>query len=199
MSASGDDRAFTIEEEADRLHSLVSDLLDLSRLSSGPPQLAIEPNEAEDLLGAVLQRVTGPSNGREIRVKIDQTHPLLFASFDFAQTVRILGNLLENALKYSPASEPVDVAVQREGPWLSFSIADRGAGISATERERIFEPFYRPPGVPPDVHGAGLGLSIARALAVAQKGSLEYEPRAGGGSTFTLRLPAIDLPATSGD
>lgn len=193
LSAEGDDRALTIEEEADRLHALVADLLDLSRLSSGAAQLAVEPNEAEDLLGAALQRVSGQSNGREIRVQLDEKHPLLFGRFDFAQTLRILVNLLDNALKYSPLDQPVDIAVCRDGSLLCFAIADRGHGVAQSERDHIFEPFYRPPGVPADVHGAGLGLSIARALAQAQGGSLTCEPRDGGGSIFTLRLPAIDV------
>jgi len=83
--------------------------------------------------------------------------------------------------------------VKREGPWLTFAVADRGPGVAAAESDRIFEPFYRPPGVPPDVKGAGLGLSIARALADAQGGSLRYEQREGGGSVFVLRVPAIDV------
>jgi two-component system sensor histidine kinase KdpD len=67
---------------------------------------------------------------------------------------------------------------------------DRGSGIPELERARIFESFYRPPGVPPDVRGHGLGLSIARGLAEAQGGTVRVEPRPGGGSVFTLELPA---------
>ena len=197
LSAGGDDRALTIEEEADRLHSLVADLLDLSRLNSGAEQLTIEPNEAEDLLGVALQRISTQSNGREIRVKLDDRHPLLFGRFDFAQSLRIVVNLLENALKYSPPNQPLDVSVRRDGPWLSFIVADRGRGVPHSERDRIFEPFYRPPGVQADTHGAGLGLSISRALAQAQGGSLIVETRQGGGSVFTLHLPAIDVAETS--
>lgn len=199
IAGEGDDRALTIEEESDRLHALVADVLDLSRLSSGSAQLAIEPNEAEDLLGAALQRVSGASNGRDIRVTLDDRHPLLFGRFDFAQTLRVLVNLLDNALKYSPGNTPVDLAAQRDGPWLTFVVADRGEGVAQSERDRIFEPFYRPPGVPPDVHGAGLGLSIARVLAEAQGGTLTYAPRDGGGSVFTLRVPAIDVADVASD
>ena len=199
LSAGGDDRALTIEEEADRLHSLVSDLLDLSRLNSGAEQLTIEPNEAEDLLGVALQRISTLSNGREIRVTLDDRHPLLFGRFDFAQSLRIVVNLLDNALKYSPPNQPLDVSVRRDGPWLSFVVADRGRGVPQSERDRIFEPFYRPPGVQADTHGAGLGLSISRALAQAQHGSLTVERRDGGGSVFTLRLPAIDVTEASAD
>jgi two-component system sensor histidine kinase KdpD len=193
IAAEGDDRALTIEEESDRLHALVADVLDLSRLTSGAAQLAIEPNEAEDLLGAALQRVSGASNGRQIRVELDERHPLLFGRFDFAQTLRVLVNLLDNALKYSPSAEAVVLAAKRDGPWLVFSVHDRGKGVPPGERDRIFEPFYRPPGVPPDVHGAGLGLSIARVLAEAQGGSLSYAEREDGGSVFTLRVPGMDV------
>jgi two-component system sensor histidine kinase KdpD len=192
LAAEGDERATTIEEEADRLNAFVADLLDLSRLNSGAV-LAPEPNEAEDLLGAALQRVAGAASGREIHVSLDEGEPLLFGRFDFAQTLRALVNLVENALKYSPPGQPIEAAVRREGSWLAFSILDRGAGIAPGERERIFEPFYRPPGSAPDVGGAGLGLSIARGIMQAQGGSLAYDPRDGGGSIFTLRVPAVDI------
>jgi K+-sensing histidine kinase KdpD len=198
LAVDGDERAMTIEEEADRLNALVADLLDLSRLSSGAIALAPEPNEAEDLLGAALQRTAGMSGGREIRTSLDAGEPLLFGRFDFTQTLRALVNLLENALKYSPREQPIDLAVQREGPWLTFSVADRGPGIPRAESERIFEPFYRPPGVAPDVGGAGLGLSIARALAEAQGGALSHEPREGGGTVFRLRVPALDIEQLGG-
>jgi K+-sensing histidine kinase KdpD len=193
IAAEGDERAEVIEQEANRLTRLVTDLLDFSRLNSGAIALAIEPNEVEDLLGVALDRVAGAANGRTIAVALDPGEPLLFGRFDFTQTLRALVNLLENALKYSPSGTPVDVTVRREREWLAFSIGDRGPGIDPAERERVFDPFHRAPGVAPDTDGAGLGLSIARALAEAQGGSLSYSPRDGGGSVFTLRLPAIDV------
>ena len=193
LAAEGDERAATIEEEADRLNMFVTDLLDLSRLNSGTIRLALEANEAEDLLGAALQRVGGATGTRAIRVTLDEYEPLLFGRFDFAQTLRALVNLIENALKYSPSEHPVDVSVRRTGEWLRFSVADRGTGVAPDERERIFEPFYRPPGSAPDVGSAGLGLSIVRAVMEAQGGHVNHEARAGGGSIFTLRVPAIDV------
>lgn len=193
LAAAGDERALAIEEEADRLGAFVADLLDLSRLGSGTPTLALEPNEAEDLLGAVLRRVSGAAEGREIRVSLDSSEPLLFGRFDFAETLRAVVNLVENALKYAPSAQPIDLVARRSGEWLEFSVADRGVGVPEAERNRIFDPFYRPPGRAPDVGGVGLGLSIARAVADAQGGSLQYEPRIGGGSVFTLRVPAIDV------
>jgi len=169
-------------------------VLDLSRLNTGSLSLSVEVNDAEDVIGAALQRISASWPEREVRVKLDEHSELLLGRFDFSSTLRILVNLLDNAIKYSASYDPVDFEVMREGPSLSFRVLDLGDGIPAAERERIFEPFYRPTGMAPDVHGAGLGLSIARALAEAQSGSLSYAPRKGGGSVFTLVVPAADLP-----
>jgi two-component system sensor histidine kinase KdpD len=193
LAATGDERAMMIEEEADRLSSFVADLLDLSRINNGVLPLEPEPNEAEDLIGAALQRVSGASAGRDLRVSLGPGEPLLFGRFDFSQTLRALVNLIENAIKYSDATQPVDIGVKREGDWLIFSVADAGQGIPVIDRARIFEPFYRPKGVSPDVGGAGLGLSIAQAVMEAQGGSIRYENREGGGSVFYLRVPAVNV------
>lgn len=198
MTADGDERAVVIVEEADRLNRFVADLLDLSQLKAGAIPLAIAINAAEDLMGATLQRVSGLARGRELRASLDPADPILLGRFDFAQALRILGNLLENALKYSPADSPVEFTVRREGEWLRFDVADHGPGIPPDARERIFEPFVRlaRSGGAADAlggpRGAGLGLAIARGLATAQGGALTYAPRESGGSVFTLRLPAAD-------
>jgi two-component system sensor histidine kinase KdpD len=197
IAKDGDDRALTIQEEANRLNRLVADLLDMSRLAGGALSVATEIEAADDLVGAALQRVSGALNGHELKVTIDPENPLLLGRFDFVHSLRILVNLVENALKYSPASSTVELSVQRAGDSLEFIVADRGPGVSPEERERIFEPFYRPPTSPPDTGGSGLGLSIAHRLATAQGGSVRYEPREDGGSLFILRLPAADLSDVS--
>ena len=193
----GDDRALTIQEEADRLNRLVADLLDLSRLAGGALTVATEIEAADDLIGAALQRVSGALNGHEVSVTLDPAEPVLLGRFDFVHSLRILVNLLENALKYSPAGSPVELSVRREGEWLECVVADRGPGVPTEEQERIFQPFYRPATSPPDTGGLGLGLSIAHGLATAQHGSVRYEPRKDGGSRFILRLPAADLTELS--
>jgi two-component system, OmpR family, sensor histidine kinase KdpD len=192
----GDERAATIEEEADRLNRFVADLLDLSRLAAGALVVTPEINAAEDLIGAALQRVSGALDGRTLDARVDPAAPLLLGRFDFVHSLRILANLIENALKYAPAGSVVEVSARRAGgarELLEFVVADRGPGVPPAERERIFEPFYRPAGHVPDARGAGLGLSIARRLAEAQGGSVRYEPREGGGSLFVLALPAADV------
>jgi two-component system, OmpR family, sensor histidine kinase KdpD len=192
IAEGGDERAITIEEEADRLNRFVVDLLDLSRLSGGALRVAPEINAAEDLLGVALQRVAGSSNGRALNVTLDPADSLLLGRFDFVHSLRVLVNLIENAIKYSPAGSAIDVSVHRAGEHLEFIVADRGPGVADAERQRVFEPFYRPNRDVPDAGGAGLGLSIARQLAEAQGGSVVFEPRDGGGSRFVFRLPAAD-------
>jgi two-component system, OmpR family, sensor histidine kinase KdpD len=200
LRASGDDRAVTIEEEADRLNRLVVDLLDLSRLQAGSVPLHLELNAADDLLGALVQRVSGALDKRELKVVLEEEEgTLLLGRFDLAQSLRVLVNLVENAHKYAAPGTPIEIRAWREDGQVALAVSDRGPGVPVHERERIFEPFYRPPGRTPDVGGAGLGLAIARRLAEAQGGTLTYETRAGGGSVFTLRLPASDLADTGAD
>jgi two-component system, OmpR family, sensor histidine kinase KdpD len=183
------DRAKVIEEESDRLDALVGDLLDLSRIRSGAVGPSIEVNTIDDLIGAALQRADALLRGRPVDVDLPADQ-LLTGRFDLTNTLRALVNLIENACKYSPAGSPIVLQARRENGWVRISVLDRGPGVPVAERERIFEPFYRPPGTPPDVGGTGLGLSIARGLTVAQGGSVEYAPRPDGGSCFSLQLPA---------
>ncbi|HEX6746197.1 MAG TPA: ATP-binding protein [Longimicrobium sp.] len=200
LGEGGDDRAVTIEEEADRLNRFVADLLDLSRLNAGELPLSPEIVAAEDLVGAALQRVSGSLDDREIRVGLHPDEPLLLGRLDFVQSLRVLVNLLENAHKYAPPGTPIDLSVAGDGDRLVFRIADRGPGVPPDERERIFQPFYRGPHREGDAGGAGLGLSISRRLAGAQGGALGFEPRPGGGSVFVFSLPLAPLPnEASGD
>jgi two-component system, OmpR family, sensor histidine kinase KdpD len=192
LASGGDDRAVVIEEEADRLNEFVAALLDLSRIAANSVSPRPEPNEAEDLVGAALQRVAGPLGTRPLSVSLDTAHPILIGRFDFTATLRSLVNLLDNAIKYSPPTAPIELSVRRDGDMIAFAVADAGPGVPESEAARVFEPFYRPPGTPPDVKGAGLGLSIARGLIEAQGGTLRYAPRPGGGSVFTLRVPLLD-------
>jgi two-component system sensor histidine kinase KdpD len=192
LRAGGDDRAGTIEEEADRLNHLVADLLDLSRLQAGGVPVHLELTAVDDLVGALVQRVSGALHGRELKVIIEGD-TLLVGRFDLVHSLRVLVNLVENAHKYSPPHTPIELRVSREDGSLAFAVSDRGPGVATGQTERIFEPFYRAPGSPPDVGGAGLGLTIARRLAEAQRGTLTHQRRPTGGSTFTLRLPAADL------
>jgi len=186
----GDDNACAIVEQSERLNHMVTDLLDYSRLRASAFPVHAEINAAEDLIGAAIRQCRSLADHRVIDTEIDYDEPALIGHFDFVQSLRILGNLVENALWYSPADTPVTIRAVREGEKLVFSVADRGPGVPEADRERIFEPFTRSDGARVRQGGSGLGLSIARRLSEAQGGSLTYAPRPGGGSVFTLRLPA---------
>jgi two-component system sensor histidine kinase KdpD len=189
----GNESAAAIEEQSDRLSRLVSDLLDLSRLKSGGFAATPELNTAEDLIGAAVRQTRGLFEHRSLRTVIDLSSPALVGHFDFSQSLRVLCNLLENAARYSPETQPIELAARRDNGALVFTVSDRGPGVREEDVSLIFEPFYRAPNAAPDAGRAGLGLSIARTLAELQGGSLTYSSRAGGGSVFALHLPATEL------
>jgi two-component system sensor histidine kinase KdpD len=187
-------RAQTIEEEADRLNAMVSDLLELSQLNAGVLRLTVAVNAVDDVVGAALERVESAHGRGRIDVNIANDGEILAGRFDFTHTMRALTNLLENALKYSPPEAMVQLEVHRVDERLRFTVEDDGPGIPSGDEERIFAPFYRGSAVADGVRGTGLGLSIARQLIEAQRGTLEYAPRAEGGSRFTIELPATSVP-----
>jgi K+-sensing histidine kinase KdpD len=188
----GDERTLIIEEQADRLNRLVTDLLDAARLDGGALPLDLQINAADDLLGAVVQHVSGRPDRNRVIVALEDPSSLSLGRFDFVHSLRILANLVDNALKYAPVDTPVEVTAGMDAGDIVFRVADRGPGIPETERDRMFTPFYRPAGRAADAGSAGLGLSIAHRLADAQHGTLGYRARTGGGAVFELRLPAGD-------
>ena len=189
----GDRSAMAIVEQADRLARLVNDLLMVSRYRAGDIPLELELNTVDDLIGALVRQTEGVRNGRQLVSHLDYDAPALVGNFDFVHTLRILGNLVDNALRHTAEGGTVELRAEREDGMLVMTVADRGPGVALQERDRIFEPFYRPADATRDGGHAGLGLSIARSLAERQGGSLRYEAREGGGSLFILRLPAADV------
>ena len=175
--------ATTILGEAGRLDRLVANLLDLSRLQAGAAQP--EPGEwaVDDLVVQALDAVG--EAGQRVEVALPEESPTVRADAD--QMERVLVNLIENALKYSPAEEPVHVQVGTTASEVLVRVVDHGLGIARADVERIFEPFQR--ASDGAVRGAGLGLAIARGFAHANGGRVWAESREGQGSTFVLALP----------
>jgi two-component system sensor histidine kinase KdpD len=180
----------TILEEAGRLDKLVSNLLDLSRLQAGAVDPEPEVSSVEDVVLQALDGVEAAGDRIEVGLPDEEAASV---RVDANQVERALANLVENALRYSPASERVRVQVLTSGSEALVRVIDRGPGIAPGERERIFEPFQRGSRTG-DVRGAGLGLAIARGFAEANGGRVWVESRAGQGATFVLALP-IDLAA----
>jgi two-component system sensor histidine kinase KdpD len=182
--------------QADRLGKMVADVLDLSRLTAGAFTMNVEVNTAEDLLGATIRQFSGVPDAKRIETVIDYSQPALLGTFDFVQSLRVMTNLVDNALRCSREA-PVTITVTQSNGSLSMHVADRGPGVPVAERERIFDSFYRPNGAPADSRASGLGLSIARRLAEAQGGRVSYADRPGGGSVFTFEIPGAKLDALS--
>jgi signal transduction histidine kinase len=166
-----------IDANIGELDALVEEVLLASRLDAA---VSIERHDAVELLAVAAEeaaRVQAGVHGNDVKVRGDER--LLR---------RALRNLLENARRYGGAE--VEVEVARRGNRVEASVSDRGPGVPEAYRERIFEPFFRLPGHAEREGGVGLGLALVRQIAERHGGSVRCEPRAGGGSCFTLALPA---------
>ena len=194
IRTTGDERALIIETEANRLNQMVGDLLELSRLNAGAVQLEPGLNAIEDLLGALLNQLSGLERSADLRVQ-GPSQKLVLGRFDFVHTLRALVNLVDNAMKYSPADSPIDITIEENGGFVEIAVHDRGSGVAPDHLPYIFEPFVRLPGAGNAGSGAGLGLAIAQKIAAAQGGEVRYAPRTGGGSTFTLVVPHAEMVA----
>jgi two-component system sensor histidine kinase KdpD len=175
----------TADESLDRLTRLVGNLLDMSRLQAGA--LSLFPRAAGlDEIAAMALDALGPA-GRDIAVEIPGTLPAVLA--DPAILERVIVNLAENALRYSPAGQAPLIAASGLGDRVELRVVDRGPGIPETDRERMFVPFQRL-GDTDNTTGVGLGLALSRGLTEAMGGTLTAEDTPGGGLTMTVSLPA---------
>ena len=172
----------TILGEAERLDRVIANLLDLSRLEAGAAQPEPEVWPVDDLVAQALAQLGDEE--RRVEVELPQEPPTV--RVDAQQLERVLVNLLENALKYSPRDQPVRVQVVETANRVLVRVIDHGPGIPSQDRDRVFEPFQRGSG---GGAGAGLGLAIARGFAEANDARLWAESRPGQGATFVLALP----------
>ena len=172
----------TIDTETRRLDHLVANLLDLSRLELGAAEPKPELWTVETLVGQALSEL----GARAERVDVELASDLGPVEVDGVQIERVLVNLIDNALKFSPDA-PVDVVGEQQNGAVAVRIVDHGPGLSDGELERVFEPFEQ--GRVPS-RGSGLGLAIAKGFAQANGARLEAESPKSGGATFVLLLPS---------
>jgi two-component system sensor histidine kinase KdpD len=180
----------SIREQARRLDRLVGNLLDLSRLEAGAASPLLELWSVDELVGRSLDAVGAEAD--RVVVSLPAECPAVRA--DAAQLERVLVNLMENALRYSSPAEPVELKVSVRDGEVVVSIVDHGPGLTAAERESVFEPFTR--GQAGDAPGSGLGLAIARGFAVLNGARLWVDSAPGRGATFSLALPVAEIDAT---
>jgi PAS domain S-box-containing protein len=183
-----------IVEESTRLTAIVNDLLLASQLDAGRLDVRIESCDALALAESVAAaaRTHLPENVRvEIEPAAESVPPV---AADEAQLRQVLDNLLDNAIKYSPAGGDIRLGLETADSAVRFSVADPGLGIPASERDRVFEKFYRlDPDMTGGIGGTGLGLYIARELVRRVGGKIWVEGN-NGGSVFYVEIPAAGKP-----
>ena len=175
----------TADESLDRLTRLVGNLLDMSRLQAGALSLFPRASGLDEIVALALDDL-GPA-GRDITVEIPELLPAVRA--DPAILERVVVNLAENALRYSPAGKAPLLAASALGDRVELRVVDRGPGIADDNKERVFVPFQRL-GDTDNTTGVGLGLALSRGLTEAMGGTLTAEDTPGGGLTMTVSLPA---------
>jgi signal transduction histidine kinase len=180
-----------IETEAVRLGLLVENILDFSRIESGRKEYRFEESDLAGIVRAGVEAGAARARAAGFRIELEAMEAgLPTLRLDAAAIEQALGNILENAVKYSGESREIGVAVVRRGGEVAVSVRDRGIGIPRDEQERIFERFHRAGGsLVHDVRGVGLGLAIVRHIVEAHHGRVEVQSEPGQGSTFSIVLP----------
>ncbi len=193
------DHQFTAEQRSERYQRLREAVEQMTRLVESSLTAArlegqqVEASPTRHSLIAIVDhlcRLQAEAHGVE-RLITEHGSPAAFAWCDRALTEQVLTNLISNALKYSPADQPVQITTAQEGGQAVCRVANGGPGIPSAEQARLFERFFRGSNAA-GTDGIGLGLNIARHLARIQQGDLEVRSSPGEGSVFTLRLPAAD-------
>ncbi|MEV7216743.1 ATP-binding protein [Kitasatospora cineracea] len=196
------------DESLHRLTRLVDNLLDLSRLQAGALTLHLRPTHLDEVLPAALDSLAEPGasptepgtsptepgaspigSGGPVRTTATDTAPPVLADPPLLE--RVLANVIANALRHSPPGTPVLVTASTHAGQVEVRIVDRGPGIPAADRDRVFLPFQRL-GDTDNTTGTGLGLALSRGLTEAMGGTLDLEDTPGGGTTVLLTLPAAD-------
>lgn len=180
-----------IHEEAERLNRLVNNLLDMTRLESGALQVRKEWHPLEEIVGSALARLGKRLGDRPVTTRLAPEMPLV--PLDDVLMEQVLINVLDNAVKYTPAGTPIEISASLNNGYALLEVADRGSGLPPGEETRVFEKFYRGPLVGRGP-GVGLGLPICQGIVEAHGGRVTAENRPGGGLVFRVALPLADKP-----
>ena len=187
-----------IRAEAERLNRLVINLLDLTRLEAGVLRPQRGWYNIAEIVDGVLRWLAAGLADRPLEVHVPDDLPLL--PVDYVQIEQVLWNVLQNALKYSPAGSPLMISAWLDTDALILHIADQGRGIPPTERPLVFEKFYRfEDPDQPRVTGSGVGLTICKGLVEGHGGRITLLEREGGGTVVEIRLPLqLELDESKG-
>ena len=178
-----------IDDGAQRMTALVNELMDLTQLESGRSSVNLQMTNPADLIGAVMKShgPVGIHSNHEISTIVADDLPDVL--IDRPKMERAIGNLLVNAMKFTPPDGKIKLECKRDGKFVAYSIQDSGEGIDPEELPHIFERFYKSHRSSGDRTGFGLGLSITKNIVEIHNGTVEVQSVVGEGSTFTVRLP----------
>lgn len=178
-----------IDQETDRLESIVGNLLDLSQIESGRMRLNRQPVDVAQLVQEAVKSIQAQALEHEIAYSLAEP---LVATLDRGRIEQVLRNLLSNAIKYSPGGGAIHVQGYQQGGQLYLLVSDQGIGISRQDQERVFERFYRVENaVAMSQRGVGLGLAVCKHMVEAHGGHIWVESELGHGSTFGVALPIV--------
>ncbi len=181
-----------IQTEAERMHRLVLDLLDLTRIDSGTLDLQCSLLSLPALLESIAEKFAPQAQAAQVSIRVEsEALPPLHADGD--RLSQVLSNLVDNALKFTPPGGSISLRAGMQAEWLRVEVADTGAGIPAEALPHIFKRFFQvdPSRAGGVKHGAGLGLAIVREIVSAHGGTISVQSQPGEGSTFTILLPPV--------
>ncbi|MDT4950246.1 MAG: hypothetical protein QOJ37_2841, partial [Pseudonocardiales bacterium] len=178
-----------VAHDADRLSAIVSELLTLSQLQ-GPPEPTPDPVDIDAVVRAAFESIRPIARGHELSLQFDISLAGAQVSGEAAKIDRVLMNLLDNAVKFTPPGGAIDAQARVRGDTVVIDVTDTGIGIGPDEQDRIFDQFYRAQAAAQrSIPGAGLGLAIAKAITEQHHGTIQVFSEPGAGSTFTFTLP----------
>jgi len=187
-----------MDDELHRMRSLVDDLAQLYEQELGSLELERRPVDLNEWIGRATAPWREAALEKGLRWQVDLPGNLPVLNIDADRLAQALGNLLSNAVNYTPSGGEVTLSAQKRAGEVAIQVADTGPGIQTEERERIFTPFYRGKAARRFSDGMGIGLTITRELVVAHGGRLELESQPGSGSRFSIILPLQPAETSSG-
>ncbi len=176
-----------IDEEANRLNTLVGEAAEMARLEAGEFELDLKPQAIDAITAAALEQTKGLLGSRPVELRVPTNLPRVSADFDRVKDA--LAQLLVNAHSYSAEGLPISISAEASGNFVLTSVADQGSGIEELELALIFDKFYRGKNQRYRVQGTGMGLPIAKAIIEAHGGTIGVVSQLGHGSVFTFSLP----------
>jgi signal transduction histidine kinase len=192
LNAQQEELALAARQDAERLHEILMNLLDIGKLETGPGSLAPASLAARELMEEAVKSQVPAYQAKGVDLEVWPLGADVRVAADGARLKHVFSNLLDNALKHTPPGGRVELSGWSDAGGVWFSVKDNGEGIASEHLPRLGEKFFRAPGQ--EAGGAGLGLAIAREIVAAHGGNIQVRSELGQGSTFTFQLPAALRP-----